>query len=251
MSNNIFGCRYNMKNIKQKSPNWIIVFLLLGLFSYHWAMSTIERGVQFRQEFRTHEFTIDNTINVNDSTGIMVGWDEKLSLGYILTCAHVVKGFEEVPVITIDHDATPHIEFGKVLHADYARDLAIVTVKKKMPLFTVMSDSDFKRHVKPGMVVWASGYPTDDPAGQMLSVGYVIMTDYSIKCPYCPEHEEVRGIKHNATIWYGNSGGPLIDPSTGQVIGLNYKLVGVLKSDAGIAIPAPTVNAFLKEHGLK
>lgn len=237
-----------MNNIKLRTVGWVVLIWLISTFTYYWGMSTLNESHRLVHEFITHDFILDNIVDVHDSTGIMVKWDDKAKIGYILTCAHVVHKHKDVPISILDEEGEKYEELCPVVATDTKHDLALLTTKRKIPVFKIMSDADYKRRIKPGMVVWAAGHPTDDIEGQMLSVGQIISRDFSYVCNFCPEHEKVEGILHNATIWYGCSGGPLIDPNTDQVVGLNFKLAPTLRSRYGLAIPAPVVNAFLAEN---
>jgi S1-C subfamily serine protease len=241
-----------MKNIKQQASGWIIVLWLMGLLTYHWGLSSIENSQQFKRESRTHDFMLNNLIEVEGSSGVMVHWDDKAKVGYVLTCAHVVRGHDTVHIVINNDQGEPYEEeICPVVNVDTEHDLALVLVKRRMPLFTVMSDLDFKLYVKKGMTVWAAGYPTEDTQGQMLTVGHIVSSNYSYFCSFCENHHVISGIFHDATIWYGCSGGPLVDPQSGKMVGLNFRLGPGFRSNRAMAISAPTINQYLRQAGIK
>lgn len=237
--------------MKEWIPALIILLWFLSIFTYHWGMKTLEDQIQVTQNMLTHDYALDGMIVVNGSTGVMVGWNDKLNAGYVLTCRHVVRGRQKVKVEVPQSYGDPYTEVCPVMYLDHASDLAVVLMTKRMPLFKIMPDKEFESRVQVGMPVWAAGQPTEDPEGQMLTYGHVVNPNASYKCPFCPDHETVSGISHNATIWYGFSGGPLIDAKTGMVIGINYKLGPAMRSFDAMAVPAPTINAFLERVGIK
>lgn len=240
-----------MKRMKEWLPALVIMLWGLSIFSYHWGMSVLDNQIRTAQNMMVHDYALYGMVSVNGSAGIMIGWNEKLKLGYVLTCRHVTHGHKKATIEVPQSYGEPYKEVGDVLYVDDKSDLAIVTMTKKMLVFDIMSDKEFQSRVKPGMAVWAAGQPTEDVEGQMLTYGHVVDPNRSFQCPFCPDHETVTGISHDATMWYGFSGGPLIDASTGKVIGINFKLGPSLRSLDGMAIPAPAINTFLKKIGLK
>lgn len=244
-----------MRKTKKQTSGLLILLLIIGIFTYHWGLTTLNDQWRSEREYRTHSFVLDSMLEVNGSTGIMIKWDDSTKTGYVLTCAHVVERhiYGPISIIRMVDSSTGQLshENGEVWYYDQDKDLAIVAVKTKYPLFTIIDDVDYKEWVKPGLVVWSAGNPTGDTGGQMLTVGHVIDPTHSYNCPHCEDHEKISGILHDATTWYGFSGGPLIEPQTNRVIGLNFRLGPHHKSDTGMAVPAPVINQFLKECKIK
>ncbi len=165
-------------------------------------------------------------------TGFMID-----SEGYIITNNHVIKNADEIKVKLRNNK-----EFeAEIVGHDIETDIALIKIKSKEKFSAVpMGDSEA---LKVGEWVVAIGNPFGlehtVTAGIVSAKGRVIGSG-----PYDDY------IQTDASINFGNSGGPLINMK-GEVIGINTAIIAGSKG-IGFAIPiniAKDVVAQLKEYG--
>lgn len=149
----------------------------------------------------------------------------------ILTNAHVVGSSPTITVVLADGRRT----LGRVLMKDEGRDLAAVLCDiSGTPLGVAASRSS------QGTAVFAIGSPRDVAFFNTVTRG--VVSGYR-------EREDSIGnrymdVQHDAAINPGNSGGPLLGVDTGEVIGINTR---VLNNSPGIgfAVSAEDIGRFL------
>ena len=137
-------------------------------------------------------------------TGFIVGPE------LVMTNAHVVAGLER-PTFTVGGKSS----YGKVVHIDAARDLAVVHVKGLQgdPLTFDMS----ARRGTTGVIVgYPSGGPYDARSAQVDRAVTMRAADI-----YGDGHHERDVFLVNATVRGGNSGGPMLS-AAGDVLGVVY-----------------------------
>ena len=171
--------------------------------------------------------------------------------GYILTNHHVAGRATRITCRLADREEVEAVLIG----SDPLCDLAIIKIDPssrrdpKAPLpYAKFGDSD---KLKIGDVVLAMG----SPSGLSQSVTKGIVANTAMIMPNSSEFlldgenvgELVRWIGHDAVIYHGNSGGPLVNLK-GEIVGVNE--IGI--ATMGGAIPANLAQAAAKEliaHG--
>ena len=154
--------------------------------------------------------------------------------GMIATAYHLMEEIDLAEVWT--HDGKVHM-ITKILAADPAADVAIFQTTAKgypaLPIATSMA-------LKPGHKVITVGHP--GALEWSVSEGLLSATDRLI--------DGLPWIQHTAPMSGGNSGGPLISLTTGQVIGLNtFLLTGQAIQNLNFAAPATTIAEVFNRGG--
>lgn len=156
--------------------------------------------------------------------------------GFLITCAHVVKG---ATAITVELDGK---QYEAELHIlDHDHDLALLRIDAEglSPLPALDSSQ-----ARLGEDVRVVGYPlaTADSARLAVTRGTIssILTE-----------DEGSLLQVDAALNPGNSGGPVVDEQ-GRLVGVaTAKLVGESVSDVGFAVPSSTVADLLAEVDLE
>lgn len=154
--------------------------------------------------------------------------------GKILTNAHVVQNWDQVLVKHFNGRVT----FGKVIRSDEFRDLAVVQTDK---IFCSPLTLGSEEEIEVGTEVFAVGAPK----GLEFTVTDGIISQ-------ARNIEGVRMLQTNTAISSGSSGGPLIQKSTGHVIGVNARSrmdehTGAQIQGFNFAVSVDEVKAFLEE----
>lgn len=144
------------------------------------------------------------TIKAGTSTGsgFFVSGD-----GLLVTNQHVIGSEKTVAVKTRDGRKS----FGRVVHSNSLKDLALVRIPGQGFTHLRLSDGT---HAGIGNDVLAIGTPEDLEWSVSRGIVSAVRTGKSF-----------RAIQTDAAINAGNSGGPLIDLASGQVIGVNTFVV--------------------------
>lgn len=167
------------------------------------------------------------TIQVRGAQGSRVGTGFLIDTGgHIVTNAHVVDGYREC-VTVIDDNGTTHQ--GSVAGLDRNRDVALITVPTLARWPDVLSLSD--RSVAAGDAVYACGRAKGS-AGKVAVPAVVTETGHSrrIEGRYYADLIVFRG----AEVTHGSSGSPLLDPDTGEVVGI---ITAGADNGLGFAVP--------------
>jgi S1-C subfamily serine protease len=165
----------------------------------------------------------DTLVPAGTGSGFIV--DE---LGHVVTNAHVVAGAEELTVALADGTEVP----AKVVGSDALLDVAIIELDlpegATVPGILSFGDSSALRA---GDQVIAIGNALGS-FPNTVSEGTVNATDRS----FPSEGGLTTWIQHDAEIWHGNSGGPLLNLQ-GEVVGVNTAGIGsgMLGADTGSA----------------
>src|SRR5918993_650642 len=165
----------------------------------------------------------DTLIPVGTGSGFIV--DE---VGHVITNAHVVAGAEELTVALADGTEVP----ATVVGSDELLDVAILELDlpagESVPSIVTFGDSS---SLRAGEQVVAIGNALGS-FPNTVSEGTVNATDRS----FPSEGGLTTWIQHDAEIWHGNSGGPLLNPR-GEVVGINTAGIGsgMMGADTGSA----------------
>lgn len=166
------------------------------------------------------------TIESGDSLGSGFLYNNQ---GDLLTNAHVVEGSTTVTVRTLSHQEYE----GTVIGIGEDTDIAVVRVPKLKDILPLTVSRD---HVaETGDAILALGSPLG--LENTVTTGIVSGVDRSFEIdPYTYSNM----IQISAPITHGNSGGPLVDAATGEVLGINSAAVNQ-ESGIGFSIPISSV----------
>lgn len=165
----------------------------------------------------------DELIPAGTGSGFIV--DE---IGHVITNAHVVAGAEELTVALSDGSEVP----ATVVGSDALLDVAILKLDlpegESVPGIATFGDSS---SLRAGEQVVAIGNALGS-FPNTVSEGTVNATDRSFPA----EGGLTTWIQHDAEIWHGNSGGPLLN-LRGEVVGVNTAGIGsgMMGADTGSA----------------
>jgi S1-C subfamily serine protease len=149
-------------------------------------------------------------------------------IGHVITNAHVVAGAEELTVALADGTEVP----ATVVGSDALLDVAILKLDlpaaESVPGITTFGDSS---SLRAGDQVVAIGNALGS-FPNTVSEGTVNATERSFPA----EGGLTTWIQHDAEIWHGNSGGPLLN-LRGEVVGVNTAGIGsgMMGADTGSA----------------
>lgn len=153
--------------------------------------------------------------------------------GMVVTNAHVVAGFTDVIVRNINGQDLP----GQVIGVSGKSDIALIKVEAFegiTPLKSEMEPTDI------GTEVIALGSPSGFE--NTATIGYLTGIDRDFEQEFL--YEDIYQI--DAPIAQGSSGGPLLDASTGKVIGIN-SLVMLEGDPIGFSIPLYSMHSELTQ----
>jgi 2-alkenal reductase len=165
----------------------------------------------------------DSLVPVGSGSGFIVDED-----GHVVTNAHVVAGADELTVVLSDGTEMP----ATVVGSDELLDVAILNLDlpagESVPGIATFGDSS---SLRPGDEVVAIGNALGE-FPNTVSEGTVNATDRS----FPSEGGLTTWIQHDAEIWHGNSGGPLLN-LRGEVVGINTAGIGsgMMGADTGSA----------------
>ena len=166
-------------------------------------------------------------ISSRSGTGTGVIFDTVGETGYVITNYHVVEGQTSVNVTIGDSDTHD----GRVLGVDTVRDLAVVSICCGAFTSLVFGDSS---SLDPGDEIVSIGYALGIQGSATVTKGIVSAVRYD------PTYQ-AQVIQADASINFGNSGGPMLSLD-GLVLGINtFKRVGAGVEGLGFAISAETV----------
>ncbi|MCP1182244.1 S1C family serine protease [Paenibacillus sp. 1781tsa1] len=169
-------------------------------------------------------------VTIESSNGLGSGFLYN-DLGDVVTNAHVVEGAKEVTIRTLNHEKYK----GTVIGIGEETDIAVVRVpelKKVKPLAIAKSKAET------GDEILALGSPLG--LENTVTTGIISGVGRSFEiAPYI--YSNLYQI--SAPITHGNSGGPLINAETGEVLGINS---AVVEQEGGIGFSIP-ITSVLKQ----
>ena len=175
-----------------------------------------------------------------EGSGVVMGQNNKGTLTYIITCAHVVSDSSIASCGVLLEDGT--VYDATIVGYDERTDIAVLSVKETNLKAATFGDSTA---LKVGEAVYAIGNPGGSENYGSFTNGIVSALDRSITSTYT-----MTVIQHNAAISPGNSGGALVN-SQGQVIGINSSKIAATDYEGiGFAVPIaiakPVIDALIK-----
>lgn len=154
----------------------------------------------------------DTLVPVGSGSGFIVDQD-----GHVITNAHVVDGADKVTAVLSDGSEVP----ATIVGSDDLVDVAVLKLDlpagQSVPGIAKFGDSS---SLRPGDQVVAIGNALGS-FPNTVSEGTVNGTDRS----FPTEGGPTDWIQHDAEIWHGNSGGPLLN-LRGEVVGVNTAGIG-------------------------
>lgn len=197
-------------------------------------VETVNTSVQNQTEPKTKKEIIEASqkvvVTIESASGLGSGFLYN-NQGDLLTNAHVVEGYSEVKVRTVDHKEYK----GTVIGISDDTDIAVVRVpemKKLEPLPLSSSKAET------GDEVLALGSPLG--LENTVTTGIISGTNRSFDISH---YVYSNMYQISAFITHGNSGGPLVSAVTGEVLGINSASA---TEEAGIGFSIP-ITSILKQ----
>ena len=177
---------------------------------------------------------------LSEGSGVIYQEDNDGEYTYIVTCAHVIKGRNQIIMVQLSSDET-EIR-AEVVGYDSRTDIGVIRIKKSGLTAIEIGDSD---QLVVGETVYAIGNPGGTEFAFTFTNGIVTAlarpvssssTGYTMEC-----------IQHNVAINPGNSGGALVN-RFGQLIGINsMKIVAADYEGMGFAVPSSVFVKVINE----
>ena len=190
------------------------------------------------EKMEVSHFWFGPQISSGAGSGVIISED-----GYILTCAHVISGADNIMVTTSDGT-----EYQASVVGSYEDgDIAVIKIDAEGLQAAVLGDSD---QVQTGETVYAVGNPGGTLSGTVTD-GIISATNRTITVAIESESAQsymgnaektisLEVLQTSAAVSPGNSGGGLFN-SQGQLIGIvNAKSSGESQEGLGFAIPINT-----------
>ncbi|WP_138493355.1 S1C family serine protease [Paenibacillus pinistramenti] len=155
--------------------------------------------------------------------------------GDFLTNAHVLSGFDQVTVRTVNHEEYK----GKVIGIGTDTDIAVVRVPELKKLDPLPVAENYKAEIGDEILALGSPLGLENTATTGIISGLGRSFDID---PYT--YTNLYQI--SAPITHGNSGGPLVSTETGEVLGIN-SAAATEDSGIGFSIPITSVLQQAKE----
>lgn len=191
------------------------------------------------EKMEVSQFWFGTQIASGAGSGVIISED-----GYILTCAHVISGADNILVTTSDGTEYPATVVGSYEDGD----IAVLKIEAEGLQAAVLGDSDT---VQTGETVYAVGNPGGTLSGTVTD-GIISATNRTISVtiesesgnstyPISTERTiSLEVLQTSAAVSPGNSGGGLFN-SRGELIGIvNAKSSGESQEGLGFAIPINT-----------
>jgi S1-C subfamily serine protease len=191
------------------------------------------------QQDTSSKRTFGQLVPAGSGSGFIIDAD-----GHVVTNNHVVEGGDAFAVTFLDGVTVEATLVG----ADPWQDVAVLELQlaadQELPGIAIMGDS---ADLQPGDEVLAIGTPFGEYANS-VTVGYANALDRVITVADRNGIDLPNLIQHDADIYPGNSGGPLVDMK-GEVVGIN--VAGATEGDIGFAIEIdaarPVIAAILAD----
>ena len=211
------------------------LFLILGLLLWMVALpKTVQANLGYLEKAERYTVKIRTRVKyppMEDEKGSFTGAgfliDSKR--GWIFTNAHVSSRNPESVEVAFKDKAFTN---AKLIFVDQYLDLAVLQIPiKDIPKGTTPAKLNCNKWPKTGSKVGAYGHP--------LSLDFSVTTGIVSGLRY---RHNVYSIQTDAAINSGNSGGPLIDSKSGEVIGINEATYSKRESE-GLGFAVPMVHA--------
>ena len=164
------------------------------------------------------------------------------SLGYVVTCYHVVQEYGELTINLFDGRVTSATRVG----SDPASDLAVLKIADGTNLTAIELGNS--SNLKVGQTAIAIGSPLSLDFANTVTLGIISGLERDVTYTLDTGDEVVlTTLQTDAAINPGNSGGALLN-SLGQLIGINNVKVNADGVEGlGFAIPVDTVKSVVEE----
>ncbi|MRH41862.1 trypsin-like serine protease [Aquibacillus halophilus] len=219
----------------------VICIVTVSFIHKQWANEPIEVKNTLANQVAAEETSKDLKSIIHEAQKNVVQveaitkWSEKIGSGFlynnkgdIITNAHVVKEAEHIYIKTADAQTYTAALVG----IGEETDIAVIRVPQLANQTPAVFDDEF--HAEIGDEIVAVGSPLGFQ--NSVTLGIISGTNRSFSIDEF-EYENVYQISANIT--HGNSGGPLIERSTGKVIAINS--AGTDEGGIGFSIPISTV----------
>lgn len=200
------------------------------------AVSAIDPVVGVVEELLPSVVTVINKLASGVPQGSGSGFVVEAGRGYIVTNSHVVENGAAFDVVFSDNRKVEATLVG----ADPLTDLAVLRVQGQNLRAAILANSDA---VRVGATVVAIGSPLGEFQNTVTS-GIVSAKGRRVAVTASVFLEDL--IQTDAAINQGNSGGPLIQVATKQVIGVNTLVAGNAQG-LGFAVSSNTVRQIVEE----
>jgi len=223
------------KTTKDSGVSLVDNNVVLQLASNSSTVTSTEEAVQKVYDSVVCVYVMSNDTAVSAGSGVIIGQDEEGY--YVITCQHVVDGYDDYIVTLSDGSYIEAENVGE----DAVTDLAVLKIKgENLTVATIIQDSTT---IAIGSEAIAIGNPLGTLANSVTK-GIVSAVNRDIKMS---DGTVQNLIQTDAAINGGNSGGGLFN-NQGQLIGVvsaKYSATGV--EGLGFAIPANTVVSIATE----
>ena len=158
--------------------------------------------------------------------------------GYLITNHHVIKGCQNKSKISYNKQDIEAV----LVASDSNLDLALLKANIKNKNFIKISGKDPKKLQR----IIAAGYPLGKRLSDDLKLNSGIIS--ALK----GGNDNSNQIQIDASINSGNSGGPIVDEKTGELVAVSVSLIKKeIATNINFGIKAEAVSSFLKANGLK
>ena len=177
---------------------------------------------------------------LSEGSGVIYQEDNDGEYTYIVTCAHVIKGRNQIIMVQLSSDET-EIR-AEVVGYDSRTDIGVIRIKKSGLTAVEIGDSD---QLVVGETVYAIGNPGGTEFAFTFTNGIVTALDRPVSSSSTGYTMEC--IQHNVAINPGNSGGALVN-RFGQLVGINsMKIVAADYEGMGFAVPSSVFVKVINE----
>jgi len=208
----------------------------------------LPNSISVQSLWNLHKELYEGTLKISTMSGHGSGFAIKYKNGYsyVLTSEHVVDHDKRplvVQYIGDDVAATP----GEVIASSRVRDLAVIKVKARYPVFELMTAAEYKKVKEP----WLDRNGKFHPGDLLLGAGFGSIIEPAMPVfgfvleTYHDSDEMWLGTYASCGGWFGCSGGPVMHAATGKIIGV-LALIYNTNSHLLVSVSPSEIWTFLK-----